>query len=116
MPQAIHDFHAHIYYDAATRPDAEAVRAGLAAQFPQVLLGRWHDAPIGPHTRGMFQAAFAPSLFAAVVPWLMLHRRGLAVLVHPETGRETSDHTIHAAWLGEILPLRLEALDPDPAA
>jgi DOPA 4,5-dioxygenase len=40
----------------------------------------------------------------------MLNRHGLAVLVHPETGRDLADHTAHAAWLGEMLPLRLDVL------
>ena len=106
---AIHGWHAHIYYEPATRPLAEALRAGLAA-FPAAQLGRWHDAPIGPHPRGMFQVAFAPDLLPTLLPWLMLNHKNLAVLVHPETGRELADHTAHAAWLGEMLALRTEVL------
>jgi aromatic ring-cleaving dioxygenase len=109
-PAAISGWHAHVYYDAASRSAAEAVRAGLAEHFPAARLGRWHDAPIGPHTRGMFQVAFAPGLLPTLLPWLMLNRRALAVLVHPETGRELDDHTRHAAWLGEVLELRTEVL------
>ena len=108
----IEGWHVHVYYDAATKPLAEAVRAGLAAAFPQALLGRWHDAPVGPHPRGSYQVAFTPDLFAALLPWLMLNRQGLTVLIHPETGREMADHTAHAAWLGEMLPLKLETLRP----
>jgi DOPA 4,5-dioxygenase len=107
---AIHGWHAHVYYEPATRAAAAAVREGIAAAFPQALLGRWHDAPIGPHTRAMYQVAFAPALLPELLPWLMLNRRGLAVLVHPETGRELADHTTHAAWLGEVLSLRTEVL------
>ena len=40
-----------------------------------------------------------------MLPWLMLNRQGLAVLVHPNTGRERSDHLTHAVWLGEMLPI-----------
>lgn len=109
-PVAIHGWHAHVYYDDATRPQAEAVRDGLGREFPAARLGRWHDRPIGPHTRAMYQVAFEPGLMPALLPWLMLNRRGLAVLVHPETGHELADHTTHAAWLGEMLPLRLDVL------
>jgi aromatic ring-cleaving dioxygenase len=109
-PAAIAGWHAHIYYDPATRPAAEAVRTGLAAAFPEARLGRWHDAPIGPHTQAMYQVAFAPALLPSLLPWLMLNRRGLAVLVHPETGHELADHTVHAAWLGEVLALHTEVL------
>ena len=104
-------WHAHIYYDPqATRSEAEAVRSGLARSFPEALLGRWHDAPVGPHTAAMFQVAFAPALFATLVPWLALHRQGLPVLVHPETGRQRADHVDHALWLGTMLPLKAEIL------
>lgn len=111
-PAAIHGWHAHVYYEPATRPAAEAVRAGLAAAFPAALLGRWHDVPVGPHTSAMYQVAFAPGLLPTLLPWLMLNRRGLAVLVHPETGHERADHTVHAAWLGEVMALRTEVLAP----
>ena len=108
--RVIHGWHAHVYYEPATRPLAEAVRAAIAAAFPSALLGRWHDNPIGPHSRAMYQVAFSVAEMPALLPWLMLNRHGLAVLVHPETGAELADHTEHAAWLGEMLPLRLEAL------
>ena len=111
-PAQIREYHAHVYYEPATRADAERVREGLAERFP-VQLGRWHDQPIGPHSRGMYQVLFAVDQFARIVPWLMLNRRGLDVLVHPETGDDLADHTRHALWLGQPLPLRLEALQDD---
>jgi aromatic ring-cleaving dioxygenase len=111
-PAVIQGWHAHVYYTPATRAAAEAVRAGLAAAFPDARLGRWHDVPVGPHPSAMYQVAFAPALLPVLLPWLMLNRRGLAVLVHPESGRERADHTDHAAWLGEVLPLRVDVLKP----
>ena len=54
----IASFHAHIYYDAATRPDAERLREAIGAGF-DVQLGRWHDEPVGPHPISMYQVAFA---------------------------------------------------------
>ena len=66
--------------------------------------------PVGPHTAAMYQVAFEPEELARLLPWLMLNRGPLAVLLHPETGDELADHTAHAAWLGGPLPLRLEAL------
>lgn len=29
----------------------------------------------------------------------------LPILIHPNTGRERSDHLVHAVWLGEMLPI-----------
>jgi DOPA 4,5-dioxygenase len=111
---AIRSYHAHIYYDAATRPVAAAVRERIAERF-LVQMGRWRDAPVGPHVRAMYQVAFDTALFATLVPWLMLNREGLTVLVHPNTDRPRDDHVLHALWMGEVLPVREEVL-PDAGA
>ena len=42
-----------------------------------------------------------PDEFGKVVPWLMLHREGLSVLVHPSTGDGYGDHMERSLWLGE---------------
>ncbi|ALM82362.1 DOPA 4,5-dioxygenase family protein [Bordetella sp. N] len=116
----IRSYHAHIYFDGpAQRQAAEAIREEISQRFP-VLLGRWHDTLVGPHARPMYQIAFATSEFARFVPWLMINRRGLVVLVHPNTGRPRTDHLEHALWMGEMLDIlnaqRLpEAAGPEPA-
>jgi aromatic ring-cleaving dioxygenase len=116
-PAIIRDYHAHVYYDpAATRERAERLRARVAEAFPQATLGRWHDDLVGPHTAAMFQIAFPREMLAAFLPWLMLNRDGLAILLHPETGDDLADHSEHAAWLGAMLPLRLEVLRRGPGA
>ena len=84
---AVRGYHAHVYYDAATRELAARLRDELAARFA-VRLGRWHDVPVGPHTAAMYQVAFEPEELARLLPWLMLNRGPLAVLLHPETGDE----------------------------
>jgi len=110
-PAIIRNYHVHVYYDpAASRATAERLRERVSATFPQAVLGRWHDALVGPHTQSMFQIAFAREMFASFVPWLMLNRDGLTMLLHPDTGDALTDHTRHAAWFGAVLPLRLEAL------
>ena len=107
---AITSYHAHVYYDPnSTRDRAERVRAGIAERF-SVRLGRWHDRPVGPHARAMFQIAFEPPAFATLVPWLMLNRNGLVIFVHPNTGRPRDDHLLHAIWLGAVLPLKGDVL------
>lgn len=106
---AIAGFHAHIYFDATSREAAARVRIGLDTNF-NVRLGRWHDQPIGPHPKAMYQVAFSPEQFGQVVPWLMLNRQGLDILVHPETGDDVKDHTEHSLWLGEKLELNIDFL------
>lgn len=102
-------YHAHIYYDSATRDVAERLRRALDQRFP-VRLGRWHDEPVGPHPVSMYQVAFDTDVLADLLPWLMLNRDGLSILVHPLTGDDYSDHAQFALWLGAKLPLRLEVL------
>jgi DOPA 4,5-dioxygenase len=106
---AIEHYHAHIYYDpAATRDRAERLRERVGARFPQAKLGRWHDEEVGPHPRSMYQIEFPSAMLASFVPWLMLNRDGLTILLHPETGDAYTDHSAHAVWFGAVLPLRLE--------
>jgi aromatic ring-cleaving dioxygenase len=113
---AILSWHAHVYFDpAATRAEAEHVRAAIAQRF-SVQLGRWHEVPVGPHAAAMYQVAFEPAVFAALVPWLALHRQGLSVLIHPNTLAPRADHLAHALWLGERLPLRGDVLPESIAA
>lgn len=104
MPDTISSYHAHIYFDPGTRAVAERIRTRIAELF-SVRLGRWHDVPVGPHPQAMYQVAFLPQVFPAFVPWLMLNRAGLDVLIHPNTGAPRDDHLVHAAWLGTPLPL-----------
>jgi aromatic ring-cleaving dioxygenase len=109
--EAIEHYHAHIYYDPATTRDRAArLREHVGAAFPQATVGRWHDELVGPHLRSMYQIAFPSALLASLLPWLMLNRDGLTILLHPETGNAYADHTDHAAWLGGVLPLNVEVL------
>jgi len=110
-PGVIKLYHAHVYYDpASTRDRAQRLRERVASAFPGATLGRWHDALVGPHTRAMYQIAFPSELLTTLLPWLMLNREGLSILLHPETGDPVRDHTDHAAWLGAVLSLRPESL------
>ena len=110
-PERITQYHAHIYYDPArTREHAARLRDELARICPDARLGRWHDQTVGPHPQAMYQVAFAPEHLPTILPWLMLNRAGLTILLHPETGNDYADHSRHAVWLGAVLPLRLEVL------
>jgi aromatic ring-cleaving dioxygenase len=110
-PEIIQHYHAHVYYDpASSRDRAARLRERVAAAFPGATLGRWHDTPVGPHTQSMYQIAFPPLLLASFLPWLMLNRDGLSILLHPGTGDAYADHIDHAVWLGSVLPLRMNVL------
>ena len=108
--ESISGYHIHIYYAEAEGPAAaRALRDSLAARF-EVALGMWRETAGGPHPTPMFQVNFATPLFAEIVPWLMLNRGGLDVLVHPETGDDVADHGDFALWLGQVLPIDFEAV------
>ena len=110
-PGIIRDYHAHIYYDpASTRDRAARLRERVGAAFPEATLGRWHDELVGPHPQSMYQIAFPRTLIGSLLPWLMLNRDGLTILLHPGTGNDYADHSDHAVWLGNKLPLRLAVL------
>ncbi|CAN0168154.1 unnamed protein product [Phaeothamnion confervicola] len=109
--ETIPGYHAHVYYtDGESRARAEVLRAGIEALGIPHVMGRWHDAPIGPHPIGSYQVAFDAAQFAHLVPWLALNRNGLSVLVHPNTEDQVTAHSGHALWLGPQLPLDLEFL------
>jgi DOPA 4,5-dioxygenase len=108
MPD-IREFHAHVYFDTATRGTAEQVRDALGRCFA-VRLGPLHGRPVGPHQKPMFQITIARDEFASVVPWLMVNRSGLSVLVHPMTDDVVADHEEHPFWMGKALPLDGELL------
>ncbi len=112
-PAAITEWHAHVYYDPASRDRAAALRAWVEARFPPgsgLRMGRWHDVPVGPHVQAMYQIAFPPALFPELAPFLALNRLGLTLLLHPESGRPRDDHTLHALWMGAVLAVKTEVL------
>jgi aromatic ring-cleaving dioxygenase len=65
---------------------------------------------------------FTPQQFGAFIPWLVINRGPLSVLIHPNTvddkGEEIDEernHTQRATWMGERIPLDM-ALFRDPEA
>lgn len=113
-PAVISGYHAHLYYAPKTKPIAERLRTAIAEHFPAARIGSWHDEPVGPHPVAMYQVAFATEEFPRIVPWLMLNRDDLDILVHPLTGDSLADHTRFALWLGSPLPLRVDVLRKGP--
>ena len=102
-------YHAHVYFDAATRPIAERLRDTIAGKFT-VEAGAFADEPRGPHPVPQFNVIFEAPEFGKLVPWLILNREGLNVLVHPLSGDNYDDHSKYAMWLGAPVPLRLDRL------
>lgn len=83
---------------------------------PELRIYRFWKEPIGPHPIAMFEVnLFTPAQFGAFIPWLVINRGGLSVLIHPNTvNPETDehdeaerDHTQRATWMGERVLLDL---------
>ena len=106
-------YHAHVYYNAETKPKAAALREAMLGKF-KAEAGGFSDAPQGPHPISQFNIIFEPPEFEKIVPWLMLNRDGLDVLVHPLTDSSYNDHTALAMWLGAPVALKTDTLRHAP--
>src|SRR6059058_367441 len=106
----IKSWHAHVYFDAASRDAAREFRDVVTVQFgSRVQVGRFHEREVGPHPKWSFQIALPPVEFSDVVGWLALNHGPLDVFVHPNTDDELRDHRDCALWLGHSHELNLRA-------
>ena len=109
MP-TIHDFHAHIYYDAEDVDRAKALAAEAQRRFA-LPVGHFHLRPVGPHPRGSVQMTVPTDRFGDVATWLSVHRDGLTIFAHASTGDDRQDHTHNVVWFGPSEPLDLSIFD-----
>ena len=111
VPQNLYEaYHAHVYFDEDTVTQAEQLCRAAAERF-KIRVGQVHRQPVGPHPHWSCQLAFTSHQFPNLVPWLAQHRQGLTILIHGVTGDDLTDHTDHAAWLGEPQALVLSFFD-----
>ncbi len=107
----IESWHAHIYFDAASKAAAWALREAAAQRFAgKAEIGRFHERPVGPHPAWSNQIAFKPDQFSDILHWLTLNHGDLDVFIHPNTGDQLADHRDRALWLGKSYDLILSAL------
>jgi aromatic ring-cleaving dioxygenase len=104
-------FDLHIYYfqnNPSQTKFAYELWQRIRYEFPELRIYKFWDKPVGPHPYAMFEVnVFTPAQFGAFVPWLVINRGPLSVLLHPnsEDGDAVRDHTQRATWLGEKVPL-----------
>ncbi len=103
------DFHFHLYFSADTRASAMAIRERLSsvAEF-EYDLPPVRERPVGPHRFPIWSIWVDRANFAAAALWMMHNHGQHSVLVHPNIDDGLKDHTDHAMWLGEPVPLKLE--------
>lgn len=109
-------WHAHVYFDASCRAEAEALREQFSTLTapgstpPIRFVGRMVTGPVGPHPIPQFEIHFDEPARAGVIA--LIEQTGLRALVHPLTDDDLADHTTLGQWIGEPLDLDLSVLDP----
>ena len=103
-------YHAHIYYDAAERPAAAALRDDFGRDPAILFVGSMTEGGVGPHPIAEYEVHFLGSAVPAVVA--AIEATGLRALVHPLTDDDLADHTSLAEWIGEPVELDVTVLDP----
>lgn len=107
----ITSWHAHVYFDAGSRDAAWTLREQILSELGQhLVMGRFHEKPVGPHPLWTYQLAFAPEAFPMIFEWLTLWHGAFDVLIHPNTGDPLVDHRDRASWIGRSHTLDLNAL------
>ena len=140
--EGMREFHFHVYFEPARAAEAEALRRKIveavdARQFVCVIDGVTDDAVPGlgapqfgvnaaPRVRRQRVRAAHPlpsyeiwvprEFLAATLAFVLTHRGGLSVMLHPLTDDAIADHTTHAMWLGAPLELRVDVLHVDDDA
>ncbi|MDR5857576.1 DOPA 4,5-dioxygenase family protein [Caballeronia sp. LZ062] len=112
---AVSGWHAHVYFDAASRDAAWQFRQVIAEQFAGELergalaIGRFHERPVGPHPLWSFQLGFGSERLTPMLEWLALNHGALDIFMHPNTGDDLRDHRDSAVWIGRSHELVLTA-------
>ena len=105
------EFHAHVYFDTASRDTIEDVQAGLRQTFDdRIEVSTLREKPVGPHPLPMFEVIFPQEEYDAVRHWLMENRQNHVVLMHPVMENDLIAHEEFAEWLGNELPLDYSVL------
>ena len=103
-------YHAHVYFSADQREDAEQLRGQFEAQPFILFVGRMTEGKTGPHPMPQYEVHFRRSALGNVQA--MISASGLRALVHPLTNDDLADHTSLGKWFGAPLDLDLTTLDP----
>ncbi|ODV78986.1 putative DOPA-dioxygenase [Suhomyces tanzawaensis NRRL Y-17324] len=113
-PVQYYDFHVYYYaHQAPSKKEAFDLLDKLLTDFAHegnsgsVIVKRLpDDKVIGPHSTQFWEVdVLRPEVFVKLLSWFQLHHGNLSVLIHPQTGEDTADHTSRALWLGRQLPV-----------
>ena len=112
-PAAIDHWHAHVYFEPASRDAARAFQRDVLGRFGDaVSFGNFNERLVGPHPAWSYEISFENGDFARIVPWLVLNHGALDILLHPNTDDGLRDHRDAATWIGRSHPLNLQGFAP----
>ncbi|KAI9138888.1 DOPA-like domain-containing protein [Paraphysoderma sedebokerense] len=115
FPEPITSYDVHVYWLPKSQKqfdEAMLLRENAMKKFPNLRYGTPQRNPVGPHPYSMFEIDLVTlEQYAMFVPWITLNHGNLSVLIHPHTGDEVKDHSRHALWLGERVPLDFAMLE-----
>lgn len=113
-PIEYYDFHIYYYaHDDESQKESDLLRGKLLETFSEeaktgtIIVKVLPDSTvIGPHSTQFWEVDVArPEVFLKLLTWFQLFHGNLSVLIHPQTGNDIKDHTVHALWLGQKLPI-----------
>ncbi|PIP88941.1 MAG: 4,5-dioxygenase [Bdellovibrionales bacterium CG12_big_fil_rev_8_21_14_0_65_38_15] len=100
-------YHFHLYFSSHQMEIANALAAQIAEEF-QLQVGRVWDRPVGPHPINSCQITVPYEKFESLASWLLVHRQGLDIFIHPEGEDDLVDHRDHIMWIGRSYDLKLD--------
>ncbi|CCE78043.1 Piso0_000656 [Millerozyma farinosa CBS 7064] len=118
-PIEYYDFHIYYYaHNDESQEESDLLRRKLLKEFFEeaengsIIVKVLPDSKvIGPHSTQFWEVdVVRPEVFLSLLTWFQLHHGNLSVLIHPQTGNDIKDHTLHALWLGHRLPVLLNKL------
>lgn len=94
--------HIHIYFRPHQTEEALLLKAQIAKEFPELILGRFHQKPVGPHPVGSFLIRAKNEKDERNIIFYLNHKIGnLSAMIHPETGNDFEDHKQEKIqWIG----------------
>lgn len=109
------NYHAHIYYRADTKSEAQKLRALIQVTYPHLPVSPMVDYAVGPHLYPMFQVGLSDRDLDVMIREVKPFSQTLSILFHPLIRDDLIAHTDEAMWIGKPLPVNVEFLSALPS-
>ena len=100
-------YHFHLYFNSNQIELATKLASKISEEFV-LPVGRVWDRPVGPHPVNSCQITVPKDKFESLASWLLVHRQGLDVFIHPQGNDDLADHRDHIMWIGRSYDLKLD--------